>query len=151
VAEGFVSGQLSVAVVGDTAMSRLHRRFADTPGPTDVLAFDLGSQPARGHLDAEVILCASFAWRVAQGQLPAARRELALYLVHGILHLAGYEDGTPAGFEAMHTREDQLLSQLGLGPVFRQRARAGRAARRRLGAAPASTPAQVADRPTCLT
>jgi probable rRNA maturation factor len=121
-AEGFVSGQLSIAVVGVKAMGNLHRRFAGMPGATDVLAFDLGSEPDGGHLDAEVVLCANFAWRAAKGRLPAARRELALYLVHGLLHLAGYEDGTPAGFERMHAQEDQLLTKLGLGPVFHPQA-----------------------------
>ncbi|HQL55899.1 MAG TPA: rRNA maturation RNAse YbeY [Phycisphaerae bacterium] len=43
---------------------------------------------------------------------------MALYVVHGILHLAGYDDHTARDFERMHAREDQLLERLGLGPVF---------------------------------
>jgi probable rRNA maturation factor len=48
----------------------------------------------------------------------AARAELALYLTHGILHLAGYNDHRPAEFRRMHAREDTLLAEFGLGPVF---------------------------------
>jgi probable rRNA maturation factor len=136
-AEGFTSGYLSVAVVGTRAMTTLHRRYRGTEELTDVLAFDLGCDLRLGLLDAEIVLCADLARRVAAarwhdlaprrviskrgtGTLFAARAELALYLVHGILHLAGYEDDTPTAARRIHAREDELLTQLGLGPVFRQ-------------------------------
>jgi probable rRNA maturation factor len=120
-AEGFKEGRLSVAVVGATAMATLHRRFLGLPGPTDVLSFDLDTDRRRGHVDGEIVVCADVARRRAAARnrsLQAARAELALYLVHGILHLAGYDDRTPADSRRMHAREDQLLSELGLGPVF---------------------------------
>lgn len=120
-AEGFRRGQLSVAVVGARAMAGLHRRFLGRAVATDVLAFDLGSDRRRGWLDAEIILCADVAWRraAARGRgLRAARAELALYLAHGLLHIAGRDDRTPRGFRQMHAREDTLLAALGLGPAF---------------------------------
>jgi len=120
-AEGFRRGTLSIAVVGARAMSRLHQAFLGTPGPTDVLSFDLGSQRRSGRIDAEVILCADVArQRVATrgGTIRLARAELALYLVHGILHVAGYRDDTPALAARMHAREDELLISLGVGPVY---------------------------------
>lgn len=91
--------------------------------PTDVLAFDLGCARRQGWLDGEIVLCADIARREAArrgGALAAARAELALYLVHGLLHLAGYDDHTPRGFQRMHQREDELLNKLGWGPVFRR-------------------------------
>ncbi len=120
-AEGFRSGHLSVAVVGARAMATLHRCFLNIPGPTDVLAFDFGCDLKRGTLDAEIVLCADVARQSARTRgdtLRAAREELALYLVHGILHLAGYDDHTSGGFRRMHRREDQLLAELGVGRVF---------------------------------
>jgi probable rRNA maturation factor len=121
-AEGFTTGRLSVAVVGATAMATLHRRFLGLPGPTDVLAFNFSTDRRRGHIDGEVVVCTDVARRraaVRGRSLQAARGELALYLVHGILHLAGYDDRTQSGFLRMHAREDELLAELGLGAVYR--------------------------------
>ena len=123
-AEGFRTGRLSVAVVGRRAMSTLHDRFLGLAEPTDVLSFDLGTDRRRRVLDGEIVVCADVALarcgqpRRPGTQLAAARAELALYVTHGILHLAGYDDHGPADFRRMHAREDKLLSQLGLGPVF---------------------------------
>lgn len=122
-AEGFRSGELSIAVVGARRMATLHRQFAGVPGPTDVLTFDLGTNPRQRRLIGEVVVCADVARRaaarIATSPLrPAARAELALYVTHGILHLAGYDDHTPADFRRIHRREDFLLAQLGFGPVF---------------------------------
>lgn len=136
-AEGFTSGYLSVAVIGTRAMTTLHRRYRGIDEPTDVLSFDLGTDRRRGLLDAEIVLCADLARRVAAagwhglaqrrampkrstGMLLAAHAELALYLVHGILHLAGHDDDTPVAARRIHAREDELLTQLGLGPVYRE-------------------------------
>jgi probable rRNA maturation factor len=146
VAEGFHAGTLSVAVVGARAMSALHRRFLKKPGPTDVLSFDLGTDRKRGLIDAQVVICADVARRVVQPGTAkqagsakfrfALRAELALYLVHGILHLAGYDDHDPTHFARMHAREDDLLTRCRVGPVFRTTAdpAAAAAARRRRSA-----------------
>jgi len=119
--EGFVRGALSIALVGSRAMSTLHARYLGRRGPTDVLAFDLGTDRSLRHVEGEVIICADLAARRARarrGRRSAFHAELALYAVHGILHLAGYDDGAPADYRRMHAREDELLTELGLGPVF---------------------------------
>jgi hypothetical protein len=41
-----------------------------------------------------------------------------LYAIHGVLHLAGYDDRTRRGFVRMHQREDRILKRIGVGPVF---------------------------------
>ena len=119
-AEGFHYGHLSVVVAGKRMMTSLHKRFMNLDKPTDVLTFDMGCDSATGYMDAEIILCADVArQRVGpRGSLQNARAELALYLVHGLLHLSGYDDHTPAEFNRMHAREDELLVELGLGTVF---------------------------------
>lgn len=133
-AEGFRTGQLSIAVVGARAMSTLHQTYLNIPGPTDVLTFDLGTDRRHGVLDAEIIICADVAAAAAARRMPRpasgqprkrpgasfalARRELALYVAHGLLHLSGYDDHTARQFKRMHAREDELLSRLGHGSVF---------------------------------
>ena len=94
-------------------MATLHQRFMGESGPTDVFSFDLGTDRRRGVLDGEVIICTDVARRRAvEPGLASARAELALYLTHGILHLAGYDDHRPADYRRMHAREDELLSTI---------------------------------------
>ncbi len=142
-AEGFRRGALSLAVVGAQRMSALHWAFHRVRGPTDVITFDLGGAPRAGLIEGEIVMCANVARRMARRRAaqpiapPRAvrhgagrsrrpgpslenewNRELCLYLVHGILHLSGYDDHTPADFAALHRREDELLEQAGVGRVF---------------------------------
>ena len=116
-----VDRPLRVAVVGATAMATLHERFMGMAGPTDVMAFDLGTDRRGGIAHGEVVVCSDVA-RSRTGRrhhsLQAAKAELALYVVHGILHLAGYDDHSAAGSRRMHRREDELLAELGLGPIY---------------------------------
>jgi probable rRNA maturation factor len=122
VEEGFRRGELSIAVIGSRAMASLHRRSLGIDAPTDVLTFDLGTERRARWIEGEIIVCADLARRRAarrdEGRGPAVRAELALYVVHGVLHLAGYDDRTPGGFRRMHAREDAILSELGLGRAF---------------------------------
>lgn len=138
-AEGFARGRLSVAVVGARRMATLHRRHRGVAGTTDVLTFDLGTDRRRGWIEGEIIVCGDVAQQSAARTLNMRQRaaavaaELALYVVHGVLHLAGHDDGDARGFARMHAREDEILTRLGLGPVFSRGApsRPARAARRR--------------------
>lgn len=118
-AEGFRAGELSIVVVGNRAMTSLHAQHLNIATPTDVLTFDLGTDRRRSWLDGEIVLCADVARRYVLprgGALAAMRAELALYLVHGLLHLAGYDDHSDADAARMHAREEVLLRQIGLGP-----------------------------------
>jgi len=107
--------ELSVALVGDAMMSRLHEHYLNLPGPTDVLSFEL-EQDARGRCTAgEVIVCVPQARRQAHGD---PHREVLLCALHGMLHLSGFDDRTSRQFTAMHRAEDRILRRLGVGPVF---------------------------------
>lgn len=106
-------------------MAELHQRYCGRAIPTDVLTFDLGSDARAGRIEGEIVVCADVAWREAgqranggAARRSAARVELALYVVHGVLHLTGHEDHSAHGFVRMHAREDEILSELGLGRVF---------------------------------
>lgn len=109
---------LSLALVGDQTMARLHQEFMGLPGPTDVLSFALEND-ARGRcLEGELVVCVPEARRQARRRDVALRDEVLLYALHGLLHLGGWDDRTQAEYRAMHRKEDQILQQLGVGRVF---------------------------------
>ena len=114
---------LSVALVGDAKMSSLHEHFMGIPGPTDVLTFPLDLDGRGRPVAGEVVVCVPEARRRAKEHGVALERELLLYALHGLLHLCGYDDRTDASFHAMHRTEDQILTRLGVGPVFAPSAR----------------------------
>ena len=132
--------ELSIALVADVRMAQLHQQFMGVPGPTDVLTFPLDRDRNGRVLSGEVVVCVPEARRQAKLRGLPVERELLLYALHGMLHLCGYDDRTTSAFRTMHRTEDQILTQLGVGPVFnadpnaapRSRARAGsKSARRR--------------------
>jgi probable rRNA maturation factor len=109
--------QIDVVVIGDEAMARLHRDFLNLPETTDVLTFDL-KESKEGPIEGEVYACIDEASRCAAQREHSVREELLLYAVHGLLHLAGYDDHDPVEHERMHRREDELLAAVGVGPVY---------------------------------
>lgn len=121
-----VSGRVAVRLVDDGAMACAHERYAGVPGTTDVLTFDYrepgeaGPGWAKGsvELDADVMVCVDEARRQSESLGHDPRRELLLYVVHGMLHAAGADDADPAAAAAMHAREDEVLRAIGVGPVY---------------------------------
>jgi probable rRNA maturation factor len=83
------SGELSVAFVDDRTIAEIHERFMGDPTATDVITF-----PADAEMDCagEIIISVDHArTRATEMNVPFSQ-ELSLYLVHGWLHLAGYDD-----------------------------------------------------------
>lgn len=116
--EGIKSGRLEIAFVDEDSMSRHHERWAGRAGPTDVLAFNLQDESLAGCVDGQLIVCESIARQEACARNTDWRGEILLYVVHGCLHLCGYDDHGGEDFERMHRREDELLSGLGWNSVF---------------------------------
>lgn len=110
--------ELSVALVGDDRMADLHLRFLNIPGPTDVLTFPLDEDDAGNVSVGEVVVCVPEARRRSADEGTDPAREVLLYALHGMLHLCGHDDLTDDGYDAMHRAEDDLLTRLGVGPVF---------------------------------
>lgn len=100
-------GAVEISAVSDRVIARVHRRFLDVPGATDVITFAHG----------EIVLSATTAARQARENGEERNREVARYIVHGLLHLNGYEDSAAADSAAMwHTQESILQA---LWPVRR--------------------------------
>lgn len=113
-------GEVRIKVVGDAEMADAHLRYADTPGTTDVLTFDLSE--SADALDTDIMVCLDEAARRAAERGHETRRELLLYVVHGVLHCLGHDDHDEEDFRRMHAAEDELLERLGVGATFRDNA-----------------------------
>jgi len=102
---------LSVCLVSSAQIARLNETFLRHAGATDVLAFDYsesGEQTLRG----EIFVCVEVAVAQARRFRTCWQSELVRYVVHGLLHLRGYDDHRPADRRRMKREEDRLLRQL---------------------------------------
>jgi probable rRNA maturation factor len=132
-AERVAAAQISVALADDATVRRVNRDFLGHDYDTDVLSFLFESsamtpsrQPkkpgvservpeprgAGRRIDGEVLVSAEMAVEMADRFGWSARDELTLYLVHGLLHLCGYDDLSPAERRLMRQREREILAQL---------------------------------------
>ena len=96
---------VEVSLIGDEEISRVHAQFMDNPHPTDVITFPYGQE-------GEILISVETAQRQAEEFDSPLEREITLYLVHGILHLAGYEDGTKSSRDEMDALQESLLAGL---------------------------------------
>jgi probable rRNA maturation factor len=115
----FRSANISLAVVDDKTMHELNRRHLEHDYPTDVLSFVL--EDDGDHLEGEVILSADTAASVAGDLGHSPAHEQLLYVIHGVLHLVGYDDHSDVDTEKMRAAEDRYLQQLG-APLARRTA-----------------------------
>jgi probable rRNA maturation factor len=106
---GCPPGELSIALLGDAELARLHGRFLGDPSPTDVITFT--GDPGHG-LAGEVCVSVDAAARRVGRSRAALSREITLYVVHGWLHLAGYDDLRPAKKRAMRRAESRAMGIL---------------------------------------
>lgn len=104
----------SIVFVTDRALARMHARHLRDASRTDVITFDL-SDEVSGPL-VEVYASAERARAVAALRKVAPRRELLLYVVHGVLHLCGHDDHARADRARMRRAERVVLSRLGFAP-----------------------------------
>ncbi len=113
--EGVVEASISIALVDDAAIHAINRRHLDHDWPTDVITFRLSDAP---HLEAELVVSAEMAVATSREAGTDASAELVLYMVHGLLHLCGYDDHTVEDVTAMRGREDAVLRREGWENTF---------------------------------
>lgn len=116
--ERIPSCQLSVVITGDEQIRALNREFAGEDHATDVLSFSLREGEAFVAPDetdrlGEVIVSFETAARQADETGHHVEDEIAHLLVHGVLHILGYDHAEPAGEAKMRARERSILSELG--------------------------------------
>jgi probable rRNA maturation factor len=109
---------VSLVVVDDLTIRRLHREYLGKDAPTDVLSFPL--EQGEGVLEGEVIVSAETAQRVAATFGWPVEDELLLYAIHGTLHLVGFDDDTPPRQAEMRRQERAYLAKFGLCPRYEE-------------------------------
>src|ERR1700719_1964259 len=95
--------QISLAFVDNPTIHRLNQRYLQHDEPTDVLSFPL-SEPNNRKLSGELVIGAEVALVQAKERGHDVQGELALYVIHGMLHLCGHDDHNPADAAAMRER-----------------------------------------------
>jgi probable rRNA maturation factor len=103
---GCPPGELSLAFLTDGALARLHGRFLADPSATDVITF--GGNPS-GAMAGEICVSADAAARHAGRAGARLSGEVTLYVVHGWLHLAGYDDTSPVAKRSMRRAEARAM------------------------------------------
>ncbi|MCA9248598.1 MAG: rRNA maturation RNase YbeY [Planctomycetales bacterium] len=103
---------ICVVLVDDATIHQLNRQFLDHDWPTDVLSFVLDN--SAGELDGELVVSTETAIAQATAYGHDANAELLLYVVHGALHLVGFDDCDDGQRAQMRERESYYLSQFGL-------------------------------------
>ena len=92
--------EVEAVLVSDRVIARIHRRFMNIPGATDVITFEHG----------ELVVSATTASRQARELGEAIERELLRYIVHGLLHLNGHEDAAAADAAKMWRAQEEILN-----------------------------------------
>lgn len=149
---GVPTARLHVAIVDEEEIARLHQTFLGQSGPTDVLAFDLlhgaegngkecaatphpirkglpgagtrGEEGVSGPIEGDIVVSVDAAGQEAKRRGHGVEAELALYALHGLLHLLGYDDHQEDAAAHMHEVEDQILASVGIGAVYETQLRA---------------------------
>lgn len=105
------TAQLGVHLVGATAMARLNRRWLDHEGSTDVITFDHRASPD-APLYGELFISIDDASAQAKEFGTTPEHEVVRYIVHGVLHLRGHDDQTPAARRLMKREENRWMRRL---------------------------------------
>ncbi|MFH1245155.1 MAG: rRNA maturation RNase YbeY [Candidatus Omnitrophota bacterium] len=113
--KGVTEGELSILFTGIKRIQTLNRIFRRVNKPTDVLAFNMreGETIAGGPaFSGDIVICAEIARRSARIYQKSTAEEICLYLVHGILHLLGYDDLTSKDLWIMEKEQTRICAKL---------------------------------------
>lgn len=121
-----LAGELVVRVVDEAESAALNQRYARKKGPTNVLAFPAGDPlvagepmlPAEPTALGDLAICAAVVAREAAEQGKAAKAHWAHMVIHGCLHLRGYDHMNAADASIMEARERELLAGLGIADPY---------------------------------
>lgn len=105
---------LGIYLVGEQEMARVNKKFLQHNGPTDVITFDYRDSNRPLVPAGELFICVAVALRQGKEFRTTWQSETVRYIVHGILHLLGYDDLSPKDRIVMKRRENRLVTELKL-------------------------------------
>jgi probable rRNA maturation factor len=108
--------EISLAFVDNATIHRLNKQYLKHDEPTDVLSFPYSAANAK-KLEGELVVGAQIALEQAAERGHDVQVELALYVIHGLLHLCGYGDKSPDDEKEMRERERHYLGVVGLPDI----------------------------------
>jgi probable rRNA maturation factor len=114
--EGVADAEISLAFVDNATIHQLNKRYLDHDEPTDILTFPL-SEPNTRKLAGELVIGAEVALAQAQSRGHDVQIELALYVIHGLLHLCRFDDKSAEDIALMRERERHYLALLALPDI----------------------------------
>jgi len=104
--------EIGISIVGEQAMTRMNEGYLRHQGSTDVISFDYTDARRPKFLTGEIFVCLDEALVQARRFRVSWQNELVRYVVHGILHLSGFDDKTAAAHRKMKREEDRLMKNL---------------------------------------
>jgi rRNA maturation RNase YbeY len=112
--ERVASAMVSITFVGRAAMSELNQRYLGHRGPTDVISFGLGRHGGRGPVVGDIYICAEIARANAKRQGVSAQEELLRLVVHGTLHVLGYDHpvGSTRTASPMWRKQERIVARV---------------------------------------
>lgn len=106
------SGRINVCFTADKEIRKLNHRYLKKDRPTDVLAFEMPAEGGKRGLYADIIVSTETAARNAKSFKTLPIYEAYLYVIHGVLHILGYNDVGAGGRQLMQNKAERILSTL---------------------------------------
>ena len=104
------AGWINLCFVDNRRIKKFNAKFLKTNSTTDVLAFNLGNKKRKNIILADIMISTDIAISQARKFKTTPEYELLLYIVHGILHILGYNDQTASGAKLMRKKENQYVN-----------------------------------------
>ena len=105
---GAVNRSINIVLADDSLLRELNLRYRGIDAPTDVLSFPYGEEDLWG----EVVISLDACRRQAEERGHSFERELSILIIHGVLHLLGYEDETEGGWREMLRMQEEVVRRL---------------------------------------
>ncbi len=112
------SGEITLCFVNDRKIKELNLKYLGKNNPTDVIAFDVAGPKRPDKIFADIVISTDRAIDNAGAFHTTPLFELYLYVIHGVLHILGYDDKTKKDKLLMRQKEESLLRTLNLSPII---------------------------------